>query len=299
MTDVLKSLVVYWLMDGGEDNFLVPPLEDILNPKLVEPPLERYPYYVNLMGGNLERDQDGNVSIWVPAAIWEPLGSTIWEAGMPSPGLPTVVKKLQAKGIKVVLSILSHAVEGSESDLKLSVGWSTMTAEDNKHLVRKIRQLKEQFNFDGIDIDDEYGPPYTPRGPGTAKNFYETVRAIRSDLPEPFVISNAVYQMSPYGDVDKYLQFPDLGGLMTYCATMGYGNNFNKPLSPKKDFSIIGEVQTFHAAGIPKEKLYVGVQPGPFDSTGNVCPDVKDQGFTSIEVAKQVADWTKKTTTLA
>jgi hypothetical protein len=30
MTDVLNSLVVYWLMDGGIDKFLVPPLDDIL-----------------------------------------------------------------------------------------------------------------------------------------------------------------------------------------------------------------------------------------------------------------------------
>jgi hypothetical protein len=28
MTDVLNSLVVYWLKDGGADKFLVPPLED-------------------------------------------------------------------------------------------------------------------------------------------------------------------------------------------------------------------------------------------------------------------------------
>jgi hypothetical protein len=35
----LKSRVVYWLKDGGADNFLVPALdEDILNPKLQPPP---------------------------------------------------------------------------------------------------------------------------------------------------------------------------------------------------------------------------------------------------------------------
>jgi hypothetical protein len=177
------------------------------------------------MAGNLDREFGpdhnvaGPVTIFVPPEISGPLGAGVGRA-------------LQAQGIKVVLSILSHTVEAVASNgihHKYSVGWSTMTAKDNKQLVSEIGQLKEQFNFDGIDIDDEFGPAYTPRGPGTAKNFYDTVQAIRSAFPKPFVISNAVYQMSPYGDLDKYEKFPELGHLMTYCATMGYGNHFDSP----------------------------------------------------------------------
>ncbi|MBV8109499.1 MAG: hypothetical protein JO012_07010 [Hyphomicrobiales bacterium] len=270
MTDVLNSLVVYWLKDGGGDKFRVPPLEDILN-------LQPYPAYVNLMAGNLDIGADDNVTIWVPPEIYEPLGRG-------------VLKKLQAKGIKVVLSVLSHKVEWKPNE-KPSVGWSTMTKEDNKHLVHKIGLLKEQINIDGIDIDDEWGPKYPPDG---AENFYNTVSAIREAFPHPWVISNAVYLGSPWGDLEKYKKHPDLGQkLMTHCATMSYGNNYE---------FIINEVQKiFHDTGkIPKEKLYAGVAPGPVDSKGNVCAELYPgekppytPNWTSIKVAEEVAKWAK------
>jgi len=64
---VLPSLVVYWRMDGGDDKFTVPPLEDILK----YPP---YPAYVNLLAGRLERfPETGNVGIYVPPEIVKPL----------------------------------------------------------------------------------------------------------------------------------------------------------------------------------------------------------------------------------
>ena len=67
---VLKSLVVYWLKDGGKDNFLVPPLEDILNPKL-QPPPQWYPAYVNLFAASLQRE-NGVVGINMPDTISTP-----------------------------------------------------------------------------------------------------------------------------------------------------------------------------------------------------------------------------------
>src|SRR5262249_2253630 len=253
--------------DGGEDNFKVPPLTDILHPK-IPPPLQPYPAYVSLFAGNLKRLSDGTARIFVPPTIFNPLGAGVGRA-------------LQAQGIKVVLSILSSFEKGKEKE-KEALGWSTMTAKDNEHLVSQIGELKKDYNIDGIDIDDEYGPPYTPRGPGTAKNFYDTVHAIRSAFPD-LVISNAVYEASPYGDLDKYEKFPDLGRLMTYCATMGYGNNYKH---------IIGEVQTF-TGKIPKEKLYAGVQPGPINREGEICKGARPQAYTSIEVSEQVAEWAK------
>ena len=137
---VLKSLVVYWLKDGGKDNFLVPPLEDILNPKL-QPPLQPYPAYVNLMAASLQRE-NGVVGINMPATISKPL-----EDG--------------------VGSILCAR----------AVGWSNLTAEENTQLVAAIDSIKNVYNIDGIDIDDEFGPDFPPDG---AKNFYDTVHAIRS-----------------------------------------------------------------------------------------------------------------------
>jgi Glycosyl hydrolases family 18 len=276
---VLKSLVVYWLKDGGEDKFLVPPLEDILKPVELKPPLQpRYPAYVNLMAARLGRSPgggDGSAVIHVPSEISHPL-------------FAKVGKDLQAKGIKVVLSILSHKQldEKQQEDKKYSVGWSTLTKLDTKNIIHMIHDIKNYYNIDGIDIDDEFGPAFPPKGVGE-KNFYETVRAIRDDpLLKNIVISNPIYDTI---DELKYRYKPPdekrhLRDLMTYCATMNYGNDYDGELG------IITRAQSFINIGIPKEKLYAGVQPGPFDVNGDSC---HGQQFTSIEVSKRVAKWAK------
>jgi hypothetical protein len=273
---VLKSLVVYWNKDGGDDKFLVPPLEDIIESKN-HPLLEPYPAYVNLMGGNLGRGPDGTALIRVPREISHPLFAGTGRA-------------LQRWGIKVVLSILPHSPgKGKENE---GVGWSTLTAKDNESLVSSIRAIKNEYNIDGIDIDDEFGPWYTPNGPGTAQNFYNTVSAIREAFGWDFVISNVVYLGSPYGDLEKYTKFPDLGHLMTHCATMTYGSDHKV---------ITDEVQTFADTGkIPLWRLYAGVQPGPVDSKGHVCAELTpgekqrpEPNWTSITAAEEVAGWAK------
>src|SRR6516225_7954297 len=119
---VLPSLVVYWRMDGGDDKFTVPPLEDILK----YPP---YPAYVNLLAGRLERfPETGNVGIYVPPEIVKPLKDGVG-------------KKLQDEGIKVVLSIFSYDGGKGEDKEKRAVGWSTLTTDDNAYLVNQIREL--------------------------------------------------------------------------------------------------------------------------------------------------------------
>jgi Glycosyl hydrolases family 18 len=185
---VLSSLVLYWLKDGGVDEFTVPPLEDIL----AYPP---YPAYVNLFAANLMKNQDGKVDIDVPATIAGPL-----KAG--------VGRRLKDHGIKVVLSIL-NATD------RQSVGWSTMTPAENEQLVAALGNIKSTYGIDGIDIDDEFMDVE-----GSPENFYNTVRAIRTADPS-LVISNPIY----YPDMVKYEKYPDLTNLMTYCSTMNYGDS--------------------------------------------------------------------------
>jgi hypothetical protein len=276
-------------MDGGSDNFTVPPLTDFLHPK-IGPPLQPYPAYVNLSEAHLDREPNGNVVIRVPPAIFDPLGAGVG-------------RKLQAQGIKVVLSIFSHWQDKEQTK---GVGWSTLTAADNKRLVEQIRQLKKDEKningIDGIDIDDEFGPV------GEPENFYNTVHAIRSEFPD-LVISSPIYEPDKE-TYKKYFRPPDkndpakndLAELMTYCATMNYGDD--------KDV-ITNLVLEFHGLGIPKEKLYAGVYPGPIfpdakscrhkppikDCDGKICKEAETnppQAWTSIEKSKEVAEWAKK-----
>jgi hypothetical protein len=238
---VLPSLVLYWLKDGGSDKFTVPPLKDILN----YPP---YPAYVNLFAANLIKHPNGIIGIDVAPTIIEPL-----KAG--------VGRLLQAQGCKVVLSVLN-------AQDRTSVGWSTMTPEQNAQLCDAIRAIRSTYNIDGIDIDDEFMDVE-----GSPQNFFNTVRTIRVRFPD-LVISNPIYN---FEDQEKYRSFPDLAKLMTYCATMNYGDSYD---------DIIDLVKTFSDCGIPMAKLYAGVQPGP-------PPPCPDHAFTSIDVSKKVAAWTK------
>jgi hypothetical protein len=242
---VLSTLVLYWLKDGGSDNFRVPPLEDVLK----YPP---YPGYLNLFAANLIRYQDGSVGIDVPPTIAGPLNAGVG-------------KKLHDCGVKVVLSIF-NAQDGK------SVGWSTMTAADNTSLGDAIEQIKSAYKIDGIDIDDEF-----MNVPGTVENFYNTVKAIRDRFPD-LVISNPVYEP----DLDeKYSKCSGLAGLMTYCATMNYGDSLD---------DIKKLVQRFKDEGsVPLAKLYAGVQPGP------VPKCAAGRAITSLAVSEQVAAWAKKT----
>jgi hypothetical protein len=244
---VLSTLVLYWLKDGGSDNFRVPPLEDVLK----YPP---YPGYLNLFAGNLIRYQDGRVGIDVPPTIAAPLKAGVGEA-------------LQKHRVKVVLSIFNA------QDRK-SVGWSTMTEQDNASLGDAIDQIRSGYKIDGIDIDDEYMDV-----PGTAENFYNTVSAIRARFPD-LVISNPVYEP----DLDKkYSKYPGLGGLMTYCATMNYGDSLDGITDLVRRFEEEG--------GVPRSKLYAGVQPGPVPKCAG------SRAITSLAVSEQVAAWAKKNRT--
>jgi len=222
--------------------------------KFVVPPLADvlkyppYPAYLNLFAANLIKPPNGKVGVDMPSTISGPLNAGVG-------------RQLKDRGVKVVLSILNAA------DRK-SVGWSTMTPAENGQLVDALRMLRTTYGIDGIDIDDEFMDV-----PGSPQNFYDTIRAIRTAFPD-FVISNPIYD---YDDQQKYKQYPDLAKLMTYCSTMNYGNSYE---------DIIDLVQTFNGCGIPMNKLYAGVQPGP-------PPPCNGGAFTSVDVSRQVAAWTK------
>lgn len=237
------SLVLYWLMNGGSGNFPTVDLCDILN-------YEPLPAYVNLMATELNLDPVGRVHIDVPHDIKAP-----FEAGK--------IKALRDRGIKVALTIINNR------DKK--IGWSTLTREQNQDLIGSLSAVRDLFEFDGIDLDDEDLDHL-----GSPGNFYNTVAALRQHFPS-LVISNPICNRQ---DVRKYQRHPDLADLMTYCSTMYYGNSYD---------AIINNLIAFHKEGnIPYQKLCAGIQPGPPQSTS--CAHA---GFTSIDVSRKVAAWAK------
>jgi hypothetical protein len=213
------------------------------------------------------------------------------------------VKRLQAQGIKVVLSILPKRPEKGKE--KEAVGWSTMDGNDNASLVRQLGMFIKEYNFNGIDIDDEFGPAFPGNG---VENFYNTVSAIRKAFPEPFVISNVVYLGSEWGDLEKYYKYPmrtddkqpkGLADLMSYVSTMSYGNDCKYITDEVKQFSEKLGDKGEKIPIIPMKKLYAGVAPGPVDSEGKICAELRPgetkytPAWTTIKVAEDVAKWAK------
>lgn len=240
------TLALYWLMNGGSGKFpTVDPL-DILN-------YQPLPQYVNFMSAKLDQDSQGNVFVNIPPDIAVQL-----KQGK--------VKILNDHNIKVVLSIYNNP--------NRQLGWSTLTRAQNQQLIASLGGIFEANAFAGIDIDDE--EVYS----GSPENFYFTVTDIRMAFRD-IVISNPVYDAQ---DEAKYTYvppspLPPLADLMTYCATMNYGDSYD---------NIVQMVKQFNQDGIPLSKLCAGIQPGPPDdsSCGNYS-------FTSIPTSLQVATWAK------
>ncbi len=159
-----------------------------------------------------------------------------------------------------------------------------------------------EHGFDGVDIDWEY--PVTGGGPGTypnpadKENFPLLLKAIRQKLAEQQQIDGKYYTLSIAGAANpsfinnsqigwahKYLDFVQV---MTYDIHGTWENlaDFTAPLydDEGKTWSVAQAVEAYLAAGVPKEKLVMGV---PFYGYRYNVASAKDKGlrqpFTNAE----------------
>ena len=178
------------------------------------------------------------------------------------------VKKLQNAGIKVVLSVL-----GSNN-----TGWSTIPSDKQADFAAWVQSdIIEKYSLDGIDIDDEGGPPQVPQ------QFVDTVAYLRNAIGNS-LISKALWNDYTYFPLPVSSKAPLSGSylsqLLDFGATMSYGVGYNEQIDLIAYYHNITNASGSNV-GMAYDKLCVGVQAGPPESSW----------MTSIGETLQLAQW--------
>lgn len=132
-----------------------------------------------------------------------------------------VVKKLQATGMKITLSILGNHQEASISSLS-NAGVEKFS--------KQLHQVVTQHGLDGIDFDDEWS-----KGIPNNSSFPLVVSAVRKLLPDKIL---SLYFI---GGASEHLTYKDInvGTLLNY-AWNPYYSAYNTPSVPPMTNSQIG-----------------------------------------------------------
>lgn len=207
--------------------------------------------------------------------------ATYWETTMPDPTLLTHINyafaliKDDFETLDIKKSSRLQQIVGLKSknpDLKvmLSVGgwgagnFSEMAADENhrKKFCENCLAAVNQYGLDGIDIDWEY-PSSSSAGisssPNDIANFTLLMKDLRSVLGPDKLLTIASYAGVKYYNFAAAGQYLDFVNIMTY--DMGKPPYHNAALykSSKTKNSCDESVEKHHQAGLPYEKLVLGI----------------------------------------
>jgi len=126
------------------------------------------------------------------------------------------VKYLQAKGVKVVMSI-----SGNPHWPNHPFGWENLNPTEFANNAYKV--VVEDWGLDGIDLDNEgsYSPEASPTG-----NFVEVIKALRARFGRDKIISLPVYMGTSR---DAYLAY--VKDEIDYVFTMAYWLDYSGQIS--------------------------------------------------------------------
>jgi chitinase len=203
--------------------------------------------------------------------------------------------KEQYPHLKLLLSIGGWTWSENFSD-------AALTEEARAKFARSCVALMKQYGFDGLDIDWEYpvsvgAKPELGR-PEDTENFTLLLAELRAQLDAQGEQDGGVYYLltiaAPAGEyhyqhiqLDQIHPYLDWINVMTYDfhGSWDASTNFNAPLYAASDdpnpdnaaLNVDSSMQAYLAAGIPPEKLVVGV---PFYGRGwKDVPDVQSGLF--------------------
>lgn len=149
------------------------------------------------------------------------------------------------------------------------------TPEGREKFAKTCVQIVQEHRLDGVDIDWEY-PGYGVAGIGSSpddeENFTLLIQRVRNELDQledkHYMLTIAVGAGSYYTDctqMDKVQEYLDYVQLMTYDMRGGFqvltGHHANV-YTPRGDLfkeSVDNTVKGFYRAGVPYEKMVVGV----------------------------------------
>jgi hypothetical protein len=247
-------LISYWLPSVGigpgtpppavldGDQRVQIPLTDVLNYKRSDGSYQIN--VVNLVGGNFTyRNSDEAFS---PPYL-------TFDEGLQQVLSDGSVKKLQAAGIKVVLTVMGFG--------NGHYGWSSLPTESIESFVSYLNEsiLDEELGYglDGIDIDDEYAR--------SGDNLTAVVQSMHCTFPPNKIISKALWN-----DCDVIAEIKDC---LSYGCLMRYGNRVEV---------LQADYEIYLEKGMRHEQLLMGVNAGPVEQTTY---------FTSLEATRELAAW--------
>ena len=182
-------------------------------------------------------------------------------------------------GIRISRPERLEAIVAAKGDVKVCLsigGWgsgrfSEMAATEagRKAFALDCARVIRQYNLDGIDLDWEY-PTSSAAGisssPEDTENFTLLMKEIRSAIGPDMLLTLASAASAKFIDFEAILPVIDWVNVMSY--DMGRPPRHNAALrrSPNAGFTMEGALEQHLAAGIPKEKIVMGM---PFYGHGN------------------------------
>ncbi|CAG8718572.1 8504_t:CDS:2, partial [Acaulospora morrowiae] len=168
--------------------------------------------------------------------------------------------KQKHRHLKVVISIGGYT-------WSTNFGSVTANPETRKTMVDSLLKLVKDLYIDGIDIDWEY-----PKNEKEGTNYVHLVRELRNALndyaadmgeAQPFLITAALpcgpenYNRIPLRELSRYLDFLNLMAYDfagSWSSVTGHQSNLYG-----KDISVDRAVSDYLAAGVPPEKIVIGM----------------------------------------
>lgn len=198
-----------------------------------------------------------------------------------------------------------NALKKDNPDLKILIaigGWSwsenfsdaVLTESSRKKFARSCVDIVVQNKLDGVDIDWEYpgqrGEDNVFR-PEDKQNYTLMFKAIRDELDSLTEKTDKRYELTTavgassvflkHTEMDRAAQYLDYVNLMTYdFCTVGDTSRYHANLYPSEDYSkepsVHRSVSEFLKAGVPAEKLVMGV---PFYGRGWIMQSDANHGI--------------------
>jgi chitinase len=207
-----------------------------------------------------------------------------------------VALKHDNPSLTVLISVGGWLGSGNFSDMAL-------TQESRRIFIQSVLQFIEQYQLDGLDIDWEYpgmigaGNKFRPKD---KQNYTAVLAELRKQFDhEEKKLHRQLFLTIATGASSEFLDHTEMGKVQKYVDTvnlMAYdyyepgsdpitGNHaplFTDPLDPKK-ISADRSVQEYEQAGVPAEKIVLGV---PF--YGHVWGQVPDTNHGLFQPGKPV-----------
>ncbi|PZE66508.1 endo-beta-N-acetylglucosaminidase H [Curtobacterium sp. MCBD17_021] len=196
-----------------------------------------------IFAANINRDADGDAVLYANENVQRTLDQAA-----------TQIRPLQAKGIKVTLSVLGN---------HQGTGLANFTSKaDARDFAAQVSATVEKYGLDGVDLDDEYsdyGVDGTPQPNDQSIGWL--ISALRADMPGKII---SFYDIGP-SSTSLQEEKPSIGHKLDYAWNPYYGT-YTAPTIP----------------GLPKSKLSaaaVDIQNTPVDLAVTLAERTKADGY--------------------